>query len=68
MIFFTTLTLVETELAIQGDLFLLVVAWETWDVCLFWLLDLSHFCESYFIFALLAFVLTIVFLTLSAGM
>ena len=65
MIFFTTLTLVETELAIQGDLFLLVVAWETWDVCL---LDLSHFCESCFIFALSAFVLTIAFLILSAGM
>jgi len=62
MIFFTTLTLVETELAIQGDLFLLVEAWEIWDVCLFWLLDLSHSCESCFIFALLAFVLTVVFL------
>jgi len=39
MIFSITLTLVETELAMQEDLFLLVVAWEIWDVCLFWYLD-----------------------------
>jgi len=60
MIFFITLTLVEIELAIQDDLSLLVVAWEIWDVCLSWLLDLSHFCESYLTIALLALVLTVV--------